>query len=99
MNFYRWIAIATVVTVAASAMAAEPPASQQLAAHVLNRIAYGPKPGDIERVAQMGVQRYIDSQLQPEAIPLPPQLNERLRALEAAQAPAGETLGRFLAVR
>jgi uncharacterized protein (DUF1800 family) len=33
------------------------------AAHVLNRLAYGPRPGDIESVRAAGVDRYIDEQL------------------------------------
>jgi uncharacterized protein (DUF1800 family) len=33
------------------------------AAHVLNRIAYGPRPGDVARVAQMGVAAYVEEQL------------------------------------
>src|SRR5215831_11625322 len=30
---------------------------------VLNRLAYGPRPGDVERVASMGVMRWVDRQL------------------------------------
>jgi uncharacterized protein (DUF1800 family) len=37
-------------------------------AHVLNRIAYGPRPGDVERIRAIGVQRYIDQQLHPERV-------------------------------
>ncbi|MBZ5557339.1 MAG: DUF1800 domain-containing protein [Acidobacteriia bacterium] len=37
--------------------------------HVLNRIGYGPRPGDVERVRAIGLQRYIDEQLHPERIP------------------------------
>ena len=103
MKTSRWIAITACVALLPQAAlhAADTPAltPEQAAAHVLNRLGYGPRPGDIERVAQMGVQRYIDSQLHPESIPLPQPLAERLRTLEAVQAPAGETLGRFLAVR
>jgi uncharacterized protein (DUF1800 family) len=33
------------------------------ALHVLNRLAYGPRPGDAERVAAFGVWRWIDDQL------------------------------------
>jgi uncharacterized protein (DUF1800 family) len=33
------------------------------AAHVLNRVAYGPRPGDVARVADMGVAAYIEEQL------------------------------------
>jgi uncharacterized protein (DUF1800 family) len=99
MNLSRWIAVAAACATFACAMAAEALTPEQAAAHVLNRIAYGPRPGDIERVSKMGVQRYIDSQLQPASIALPQPLSERLHALDAAQAPAGDTLGRFLAVR
>lgn len=31
----------------------------------LNRMAYGPRPGDVERVQQMGFQSYVDEQLNP----------------------------------
>lgn len=74
--------------------AAEPSAGQQ-AAHVLNRLAFGPKPGDIERVTQMGVRRYIDEQLHPEALAYPAALTERLAALESANRPAGAVVGEF----
>jgi uncharacterized protein (DUF1800 family) len=37
--------------------------------HVLNRIGYGPRPGDVERVQAMGLKRYIDRQLHPEQLP------------------------------
>src|SRR3954463_10917788 len=36
--------------------------------HVLNRIGYGPRPGDIERVREKGLAAYIDQQLHPERI-------------------------------
>src|ERR1039458_5789248 len=41
---------------------------EQQAAQAVNRLAFGPRPGDIERVAAMGVDRWIDRQLRPEAI-------------------------------
>jgi uncharacterized protein (DUF1800 family) len=41
----------------------------QLAEHTLNRLAFGPRPGDVERVAAMGVDRWIEEQLHPESIP------------------------------
>lgn len=39
-----------------------------LAIHVLNRLGFGPRAGDIERVTAMGVDAYIDEQLHPERI-------------------------------
>lgn len=40
----------------------------ELALHVLNRIGFGPRKGDIERVQAMGIDAYIDEQLHPERI-------------------------------
>ncbi len=36
--------------------------------HALNRLAYGPRPGDLERLKQMGLARWIDQQLNPNSI-------------------------------
>jgi uncharacterized protein (DUF1800 family) len=36
--------------------------------HALNRLAYGPRPGDVPRVAAEGVMRWIDRQLSPARI-------------------------------
>jgi uncharacterized protein (DUF1800 family) len=36
--------------------------------HVLNRIGYGARPGDVERVKKFGLAAYIDQQLHPERI-------------------------------
>jgi uncharacterized protein (DUF1800 family) len=36
--------------------------------HALNRLAYGPRPGDVERVRQMGLAKWIDQQLNPSSI-------------------------------
>ncbi len=78
---------------------AAPLNAEQQATHVLSRLAYGPKPGDIERVVQMGVQRYIDAQLNPAAIDYPPALAERLLQLDAPHRSAGEAMAAFLELR
>lgn len=36
--------------------------------HVLNRLGYGARPGDVEKVRAMGLKRYIDLQLAPDRI-------------------------------
>lgn len=36
--------------------------------HLLNRAGYGPRPGDVERVKRMGLDKYLDLQLHPERI-------------------------------
>ena len=33
--------------------------------HVLNRLGFGPAPGDVERLRRMGLDKYIDQQLRP----------------------------------
>src|SRR6266571_4040019 len=38
------------------------------ALHALNRLAYGPRPGEADRVAALGVMPWIDQQLDPERI-------------------------------
>ncbi len=40
----------------------------QKALHLLNRIGYGPRPGDLERVKRMGLDKFIEQQLHPERI-------------------------------
>jgi uncharacterized protein (DUF1800 family) len=41
---------------------------RQRALHALNRLAFGPRPGDVERVTTMGVDKWIDQQLHPDKI-------------------------------
>jgi uncharacterized protein (DUF1800 family) len=37
--------------------------------HVLNRLGYGPRPGDLERVKRIGLAAYVERQLDPARIP------------------------------
>ena len=55
---------------------------EKRALHALNRLAFGPRPGDLERVNQIGVERYIHEQLEPESIPVPVDLARRVDALK-----------------
>ena len=43
-------------------------ADARTVAHVLDRITFGPRPGDVARVQEMGLQAFIDQQLHPERI-------------------------------
>jgi len=49
--------------------------------HVLDRVALGPAPGDVEHVKSVGIERYLAEQLSPESISEPATLTERLDAL------------------
>ena len=46
--------------------------------HVLNRLAFGPRPGDFERVSAIDPERYVQEQLHPESIAIPTDLTERV---------------------
>jgi len=41
---------------------------QRRALHALNRLTFGPRPGDIQRVMSLGVDQWIDQQLHPDKI-------------------------------
>ena len=36
--------------------------------HAMNRLAYGPRPGDVDQVRKMGLEKWIEQQLHPESI-------------------------------
>src|SRR5881398_348358 len=36
--------------------------------HALNRLAYGPRPGEVERIRQMGLAKWVEQQLNPNSI-------------------------------
>jgi uncharacterized protein (DUF1800 family) len=80
----------------ATASAATAPATpEQRALHVLNRIAYGPRPGDVERVTAMGVDRYIDQQLSPQSIKESPAVTQRLDALKTLRMTPVQLFDRY----
>ena len=58
-----------VAVVAISTSAATFPKDDLAIVHVLSRTGFGPRPGDVEKVRALGIQRYIDEQLRPERIP------------------------------
>ena len=81
---------------APSASSGPPPsaASRDEALHVLNRLGFGPRPGDIERVAAMGVSRYVDLQLHPERIG-DGAVEDKLRQLPTLSLSNAELFDRF----
>src|SRR5260221_8048092 len=57
-----------VAVVAIAGSAATYPTDDEAIVHVLGRTGFGPRPGDVERVRSLGIQRYLDEQLRPERI-------------------------------
>ena len=99
MKRYACFIFASISLTCVLSARAAPLSLEQQAAHVLNRLAYGPRPGDVERVMHMGIDRYIDSQLNPESISYSPALTKRLHDLDIQAEKTGDTLGMFLSVR
>jgi uncharacterized protein (DUF1800 family) len=59
--------------------------------HALNRLTFGPRPGDVEAVRKRGVKRWIDLQLHPERIAENPELGQRLGPLESLRLSQADT--------
>jgi len=71
-----------------------PLSSDERALHALNRFTFGPKPGDLEAVKAMGLDRWFDQQLHPETIDQS-DLNARLAQYPAMQLSAQDLILRF----
>jgi uncharacterized protein (DUF1800 family) len=72
---FRQLVLASAVALAASATVSGPavraagiPNSTQAVEHALSRLAYGARPGDVERVRAIGLSTWIDQQLHPAKI-------------------------------
>ncbi|MDE2491391.1 MAG: DUF1800 domain-containing protein, partial [Elusimicrobia bacterium] len=68
------------LSAAAAPRAAAPLDRRERALQVLDRLAYGPRPGDVARVEKIGARAWIARQLRPASIPEDPSLEARLRA-------------------
>jgi len=49
----------------------------------VNRLTFGPRPGDVEEIRKLGVKKWIDLQLHPERIPENPVLASKIEPLES----------------
>ncbi|MDQ6705862.1 MAG: DUF1800 domain-containing protein [Acidobacteriota bacterium] len=64
-----------------------PPVSDQMTAdqkvlHMISRLTFGPRPGDVVRVKEMGLAKWIEQQLHPETIAENPVLAVKLQPLD-----------------
>jgi uncharacterized protein (DUF1800 family) len=62
--------------------------------HVLNRLGFGARPGDVERVRAMGIDNYINQQLNPESI-IDTVAEARVRDLETLNMPTAELYEKY----
>ena len=68
---------------------------KQRALLVLNRLAFGPAPGDLDHVMHIGVDAWIDEQLHPERLPDPAALKSRLASLHTQQLGSIDLFDRY----
>ncbi|AFY55579.1 hypothetical protein Riv7116_3104 [Rivularia sp. PCC 7116] len=50
--------------------------------HIVNRLSFGAAPGDVVKVKEIGIDKYIQQQLTPESIPEPQSLKNQLSQLQ-----------------
>ena len=77
-----------------SSTAASPPHDDKAIVHVLNRVGFGPRPGDIARVRTLGIQGYIDQQLHPDRVS-DDGMSPRLDGLATVSMSQSEIVSRF----
>ncbi len=70
------------------------PADDQLH-HALDRLTFGPRPGDFEQLRQIGLDKWLDRELHPEKVPENPTLEERLKPLESLKLSIHDTYVRY----
>ncbi len=66
--------------------------SDQQVLHVLNRLAFGPRPGDVDAVRRMGVKKWIQQQLEPARVPEDPVLEARLKTMPTLELPTWQLI-------
>jgi len=67
---------------------------EQRIIHVLNRLGFGARPGDVERVKAMGLEHYINQQLNPEKI-ADTVAENKIKDLTVLNMPAAELYAKY----
>jgi uncharacterized protein (DUF1800 family) len=63
--------------------------------HVLNRLSFGPRPGDLETMKSTGIEAYLKSQLTPASISQPQSLTQQLDSLETLRMTPAELVNEY----
>jgi len=61
----------------------------------LNRLTFGPRPGDVETVRRLGLAKWIQLQLHPDQIPENPALDAKLKPLESLRLELPEIVKQY----
>src|ERR1700685_2317981 len=70
------------------------PKDEQLI-HALDRLTFGPRPGDVDRLKRVGLKKWIDQQLHPDRLAENPILETHLQELESLHMTPLETLQHY----
>ncbi|PZD72665.1 hypothetical protein C1752_03501 [Acaryochloris thomasi RCC1774] len=65
------------------------------AIYVLNRLSFGPRPGDLEHIQAVGVEGYIKEQLSPKSLQPPSNLKRKLQQLKILKLTPIQVIQRF----
>jgi uncharacterized protein (DUF1800 family) len=84
-----------IVTHAAGRFDQKLPVDKQII-HVLNRLTFGPRAGDVEQVRRLGLEKWIDLQLHPDRITENPDLEGKLKPLQTLQMLVWQINEKFL---
>lgn len=76
------------------ARAAAALSKDQKVLHVLNRLGFGPSPGEVEKVRKMGIEKYIELQLNPEKID-DSALEAKLRRIEVTRMTTDQIFAKY----
>jgi uncharacterized protein (DUF1800 family) len=63
--------------------------------HAIDRLTFGPRPGDVERVKKLGLKKWVDQQLHPERIAENTELEAQLQPLESLRMTPMETVQHY----
>ena len=73
----------------------KPLTNDQKILHALNRLTFGPRPGDVDEVKKLGLKKWINRQLHPDSIPENPVLAEKLKTLDSLQMSGPELVANY----
>ena len=79
----------------AAALFHQPISKDQKVEHAVNRLTFGPRPGDLQHVQALGLKKWIDLQLHPERIPENSILEAKLQPLDTLNMSTAKMLQNY----
>jgi len=89
-----YVMLAPAMVMRADTVNSKPLTDDQKILHVLNRLGFGARPGDVQKVKAMGLQKYIEQQLNPSSIP-DPVAEAKVKSLDIFGMSTGELFAKY----